>query len=225
MSKTKTQTLVQRVRQLIESGSYNHNDRLPAERVLCELLDVSRNQLRTALSTLEADGHIWRHVGRGTFVGARPVLNLEDVIYLRDLVNPAQVVSVRFTIEPELAHLAALHANKTDLDQLQICAQRCRTAADWRGYEAWDHSLHHAIARASQNKLFQYLFETLNVVRRSMVWGQPRKTKRPPRNYASFKEHDAIVSAILQGDGPLARRAMKRHLGSVYSRVLPVLSQ
>jgi DNA-binding FadR family transcriptional regulator len=215
--------LATRIRQLIVSSGLRHNDRLPAERALCAQFGVSRNELRTALARLAEDGLIWRHVGRGTFVGARPVLNLEDVQFLRDLVTPDQVVSVRLCIEPELARLAATHATAADLEQLQLCARRCRAATDWRGYEAGDNNLHHAIARASHNKLFLYFFETLNVVRRSMVWSQKRKTRRPARGYASFPEHDAIVAAIAARDPDAAGEAMRQHLGSVYSRVLPVL--
>lgn len=218
---SKTELLVLRVRQIIDADGYAHNDRLPPERRMCTTLGVTRNQLRRALSELEGQGLIWRHVGRGTFVGARPVLNLDDVTYLRDQVKPEQVVSVRFTIEPEMARLAAVYSKKADHDQIQICAERCRNALDWRGYEAWDNKLHHAIARASQNKLYIYYFETLNVVRRSMVWGQPRTSLRPAQDYTSFLEHDLIVQAILSHDSDRAARAMRAHLRSVYERILP----
>ncbi|MGA9252822.1 MAG: FCD domain-containing protein, partial [Roseobacter sp.] len=149
------------------------------------------------------------------------VLNLQDVTYLRDLIKPEQVVSVRFTIEPELSRLAALNATRSDREQMVLCAERCRNAQDWRTYEAWDNNLHHAIARSTRNQLFLYFFETLNSVRRSIVWGQPRETRGPSRDYVSFAEHDEIVSAITTKDGDAAARAMNLHLRSVYSRVLP----
>lgn len=222
---SKTEALIQRVRQMIDADGYAHNDRLAPEREMCTTLGVTRNQLRRALSELEAQGLIWRHVGRGTFVGARPVLNLEDVTYLRDQVTPAQVASVRFTIEPELARLAAIYGKQADLNLIISSAQQCRSAPDWRSYEAWDNKLHHAIARSSQNKLYLYYFETLNVVRRSMVWGQPRASVKPPEEYQSFYEHDLIVQAIVDQDADLAARSMKRHLQSVYGRILPTLEE
>lgn len=223
MTRASTEALVARIRRLMGEGGYTHNDRLPAERALCEQLGVSRNRLRTALKSMEASGLIWRHIGRGTFVGARPVLNLEDVMFLRDQVSPAQIVAVRFTIEPELARLAASHATSRDLDLLRGCAEQCRKARDWREYEATDHNLHHAIARASKNQLFLYFFETLNVVRRSMVWGQARSSRKPAKDYCSFTQHDRIVSAVAARDGDGAAEAMTEHLHSVYQRVLPDL--
>lgn len=218
---TGTNDLTQRLRDLIDSAGFRHNDRIPPERELCERLGTTRNQLRKALAELEAQGRIWRHVGRGTFVGARPVLNLRDVTFLRDLIKPAQVVAVRFNIEPELSRLAAHEARKSDCEQMKLCAERCRIAEDWRTYEAWDNNLHHAIARATRNQLYIYFFETLNTIRRSIVWGQPRSTRGPAENYSSFVEHDEIVTAISAGRGELAADAMQRHLRSVYSRLLP----
>ncbi|MEP2030124.1 MAG: FCD domain-containing protein [Paracoccaceae bacterium] len=216
-----SQDLAQQLRDLFDTSGYRHNDRVPPERQLCKMLGTTRNKLRGALAELEAQGRIWRHVGRGTFVGSRPVLNLADVTYLRDQIKPEQVVAVRFAIEPELCRLAANHANRSDREQLKLCAARCRAAEDWRTYEAWDNNLHHAIARATHNQLFQYFFETLNSVRRSIVWGQPRATLKPAEGYSSFAEHDAVVTAIVSGDDDLAARMMSQHLESVYSRVMP----
>lgn len=213
--------LTQRLRELIDNAGFRHNDRIPPERELCKRLGTTRNQLRKALSELEAQGRIWRHVGRGTFVGARSVLNLQDITYLRDQIKPEQVVAVRLNVEPELSRLAALNARKSDCEQMKMCAEKCRTAPDWRTYEAWDNNLHHSIARATGNQLFLYFFDTLNSVRRSIVWGQPRETLGPAADYSSFQQHDEIVAAIVAGQGDLAATAMRRHLRSVYSRVLP----
>lgn len=216
-----SQDLAQRLRKMFDTSGDWHNDRVPPERELCERLGMMRNKLRGALAELEAQGRIWRHVGRGTFVGSRPVLNLEDVTYLRDQIKPEQVIAVRFAIEPEICRIEASQANRSDREQMKLCPDRCRAAEDWRTYEAWDNNLHHAIARATHNQLFQYFFETLNSVRRSIVWGQARATRKPEAGHTSFVEHDAIVAAIVSNDADLAARMMTMHLKSVYSRVMP----
>jgi GntR family uxuAB operon transcriptional repressor len=215
--------LPDRIRRLISEGGFAHNDRLPPERSLSEALRVSRSELRKALATLEADGLIWRHVGRGTFIGARPVHNLDDVAFLGQLANPAQVLDARVAVEPELARLAALHAVRADFEAIRTCCDRGRAAGDWRSYEAWDNKLHHAVAKATHNKLLIFLFDTLNVVRRSIVWGQVRATERPPASHRSFDEHDAIADAIEAHDPAAAAARMRDHLRSVRARVLPTL--
>jgi GntR family uxuAB operon transcriptional repressor len=214
------QLLAERLRVFIADGGFDHNERLPPERDLSRTLSVSRGQLRKALSELENDGLIWRHVGRGTFVGSRSVLNLDDVDYMRNLARPIKVIEARMAIEPELARLSATYSSKSDLDEIEKCHLRCRGARDWRTYEAWDNNFHLAIAKATHNKILFHLFETLNVVRRSIVWGQLRSSKAPPSTHASFSEHHAIMAAITLRDPAGAAERMRDHLKSVQSRVL-----
>lgn len=219
-----TESLANRLRGYITERRFDHNERLPPERDLSRTFGVTRAELRKALAELEQDGRIWRHVGRGTFVGGRPVLNLSDVAYLGKLARPVQVIEARLAIEPELARLSALHGVKSDFDEIEACSRRCREARDWRSYEAWDNNFHLAIAKATHNKLLFHLFETLNVVRRSIVWGQLRSSQLPPRDHPSFGEHDAIYAAIASRDAAGAATRMRDHLRSVRDRVLPALS-
>jgi DNA-binding FadR family transcriptional regulator len=215
--------LEQALRDFIERGGYAHNARLPTERTLAAEFGVTRAALRKALDALEAAGLIWRHVGRGTFVGARPVPNLGDVSWLVQAVSPPQVMDARIAVEPELARLAARHAAARQIDGLRVAARRCRAAPDWRGYEAMDNQFHLEVARAAQNKLLLHLFETLNVVRRSIVWGQKRTTPRPPETHFSFAQHDRIVEAVATRDEAAAAAEMRAHLQAVRAHVLPGL--
>ena len=200
------------------------NSRLPPERELCKELGTSRTELRKALAVLEAEGQIWRHVGRGTFIGARPVLNLSDIEYLSGQTSPAQVMESRLAIEPQLARLAALHGTKADFTEMRLCNRRCRTAREWRVYEAWDNKFHRAVAAATHNTVLVSLFDTLNTVRRSTVWGQLRSTTLPPADHASFHEHDALYEAIAGRDPDLAAECMRIHLRTVRDRVLSSLN-
>ena len=64
---------------------------------------------------LEKDGHIWRHVGKGTFVGSGPIEETIGISEIAGRTNPADVMRARLIIEPEIAREAALHATLADI--------------------------------------------------------------------------------------------------------------
>ncbi|MBU2957862.1 FadR/GntR family transcriptional regulator, partial [Paracoccus sp. C2R09] len=167
--------------------------KLPAERELCDAIGVSRGELRKALATLEAEGQLWRHVGKGTFVGARRV-EVPGLAQIDRMTNPAEVMRTRLLIEPMLAREAALNATQEDVEALHACVARTRAAATWRQYETADNEFHRLIAQATGNCLLLALFDALNGVRRAVVWGalRPERSK-PPADHHSFAEHDVIV--------------------------------
>jgi DNA-binding FadR family transcriptional regulator len=211
---------LRRLRGYLSERELTLNTRLPPERELSRFLGVSRADRRTALSVLESVGQVWRHVGRATFIGARPIHNLHDVAYLGELASPAQVMEARLAVEPQLARLAALHGVRSDFSQIETFSRRCRQAQEWRVYEAWDNNFHQAIATATHNTLLINLFDTLNAVRRSTVWGQLRSTRLPPADHRSFDEHDEIHAAIARRDAEGAGDRMRVHLRSVRDRLL-----
>lgn len=56
------------LRQQIEEGHFQADQKLPSENELCKKFDVSRVTVRKALQTLENEGHIYRSQGLGSFV-------------------------------------------------------------------------------------------------------------------------------------------------------------
>lgn len=197
--------------------------RLPPERELCEVLGVSRGDLRKALAHLEKEGKIWRHVGRGTFVGSGPVEEAVAIAEISSRTNPADLMRARSIVEPEIAREAALHATPDDIAALRRSLQQTRAAATWRQYENIDNQLHRQIALASQNTVLLGLFDVLNAIRRAVVWGRLRsEPARPPVDHHSFAEHDRIVEAIANRDLAGAAAAMRTHLKSVEQRLIPL---
>ena len=97
------------------------NTRLPPERELCDILGVSRGELRKALAVMESNGELWRHVGKGTFIGARPAQEYADVAGIAALTNPRDVMRARLLIEPQIAREAALNATAGDIAELTKC--------------------------------------------------------------------------------------------------------
>jgi DNA-binding FadR family transcriptional regulator len=204
------------LRAYLASSQISANGRLPPERDLADMLGVSRAELRKGLAVLEGEGALWRHVGKGTFVGTRPLAAAADVTALARRTRPQEVMRARIALEPEITRLAALNATEEELSRLRNTNARCRAAETWRQYEAWDALLHHQLANASHNILLIGLLDILNAVRRTVTWGRLRNSpERPPADHHSFAEHDRIIAAIAARDLDEAEAAMRAHLESV----------
>ena len=223
MDRDRGQSALTQLRAWLAQRELPEGGRLPPERELCDLLGVSRGELRKALARLEADGELWRHVGKGTFRGLRPAAGIDAVPEIAARSNPREVMRARLLFEPMLAQEAALNATSADLEDLRRCVSASREARSWRQYESCDNRLHHAVAVASGNTVLRALFDQLNAVRRAVVWGRRRDdSDRPPRDHHSFAEHDRIVAAIAERDPDAAARAMHLHLKSVEANLLRI---
>lgn len=55
----------------IENKDYAENEKLPSERELCQIYDLSRITIRQALQELEREGYIYKLHGKGTFVAPK----------------------------------------------------------------------------------------------------------------------------------------------------------
>ncbi len=199
-------------------------DRLPAERVLCDEIGISRGELRKALFALEADGTVERHVGRGTFLKAAssPTEAKAPLVrHLAEITSPHDAMMARLSLEPELTAHAAIHATPRHLSEARKLADAMRTAADWSEYEELDSRLHELIATASGNPLLIELHRIVNAVRVSVVWSRLELPQDgPPDDYHSFAEHDAIIAALESRDRKAAHAAMRAHLKSVRATLL-----
>jgi DNA-binding FadR family transcriptional regulator len=106
---------------------------------------------------------------------------------------------------------------------MRDCLAASREARSWRHYENCDNRLHRLIAGGSRSTLLLALFDTLNAVRRTVVWGRLRDAAdRPPADHHSFLEHERIVQCISDRDTEGARAAMQTHLTTVSRNLLAV---
>jgi DNA-binding FadR family transcriptional regulator len=162
-------------------------------------------------------------VGKGTFVGTRPVDEIGTIAGVANQTNPADVMRTRLLIEPEIAREAALNATRDDIDDMKLCLTGAFNAESWRQYEYWDNRLHRTIAQATHNTLLLSLFDKLNGVRRAVVWSRRRDDPgRPPSTHHSFAEHEAVVQAIVERDHNEAAIRMRQHLSTVQHNLLAI---
>ncbi len=208
------------LRDWLAASGVRENARLPPERALCRELGLSRSGLRGALAVLEAEGRIWRHVGRGTFYGTRPPAQEKGVALLARRTHPDEVMEVRLVLEPQIAALAARRATLEDLQAIERCLKKSSLATDFNTFELWDSALHQAIAVAAHNTLLLGLFEAINSIRERRIWGQLKTASLTPTRLRGYHEqHATLVAAIADRDPIAAELAMRAHLKAVQSNM------
>jgi DNA-binding FadR family transcriptional regulator len=205
----------QRLRAYIDDALRERRDRLLPEPELAELLDIPRGRLRTHLKRLEKDGFIWRHVGKGTFVGPRTTPLFDSTAI--GSVSPSDVMEGRLMIEPLLAGKAAVHARRSDITVMERCLEENRGATSYVAWKHGDDRLHRIIAEAAQNPLLLVLHDVIHGHARKLISERMEQAlgHSPVPVENSNREHAAIVAAIGKHDPDGAEAAMRKHLTSI----------
>jgi DNA-binding FadR family transcriptional regulator len=201
----------------LQQNRLSDHARLPPERELAGTLGVTRNRLRGVLRRMAAQGEIWRHVGKGTFIGRRPLEAAPHNGGGMVLTSPREVIDARLIFEPMLARLAAFNATSADVREMQLCLDKMTGGPAWPVWAAWDGRLHRAIAKASGNTLLLAMFDTLQMYRNRDVF---RTLDRPFQGTdMASRDHATVVDAIRERDPRRAEAAMRKHILSLRNAI------
>ena len=211
---------VARLRQYIENRAAGGEDRrLPPEPKLGDALGFSRGRLRTVLKRLEDEGLIWRHVGKGTFIGPRQV-KLDDDNWSTSI-SVDDLMDARLVLEPQLAAQAAVHATPADIAAMDQCLAEMAGDGPFIPWKRLDERLHRTLAEATHNVLLLLLYDTLRQqlrnsldTRMEAVFGPITGTR-----HDTDAEHRLLVDAVRAHDPTRAEQLMRDHLRSVRTRL------
>jgi len=204
---------LKRIRLLLDPAMLGPDRKLPTERALCEMLEVNRRSVRRALAVLEAEGHIWRRQGSGTFAGPAPVQILSSLEAVAKQSSYMEVMELRLRLEPEFAAVAATRATPGDIERLRTLIKHISDSHDADERELWDSSLHRTVAEIAGNRLYLAIFDLIDRVRQEAAWVELRERARSTNTHRVYRaQHDALVDAIAAADAAGASAAMRSHL-------------
>jgi len=176
---------------------------------LTERLGIGRTPVREALRRLAQERLVEVFPRRGIFV-----TNVD----VRDL---ARLCEVRLALEPEAARLAAERATQADLAELRgvLAELDGGRKRDPRTLIDLDERIHRAIYHASHNP---YLAETLEqyYTHALRIW---MVALARTDIGAAVGGHQAVLEAVVRGNGPRAARLMREHVESFETAVRDVL--
>jgi len=212
--------------------------RLPTERQLAADLGATRTTIRRALAVLEAEGHISREVGRGTFLRdarwARPGADGDGGPGAGDGgpapraagpggsagFAPADVMAIRRMLEPSAMRLVVAWATAADFGEMDRCLAGGNQADSYDEFELWDLALHRCIMAASHSPLLARLYAVIEEARHGQFWGDlKRRSASRERQRLYQADHQELVAALRARDADRAVEAMRTHLARVSSHL------
>lgn len=217
--------IANQIKDKISNGSYKAGERLPSERELAEMLEVSRPSVREALIALEIEGWVDVRVGSGVYVtgpesrlfsGDGPTADPTPAALLD--IGAADLLQARLLVEPHCAELAARNATPAQLKLME----EATLALPGSEHPFKDNdTLHLLIAEACGNLALTSMVQRLwtlsessaifNKLNQHFVYGEVWEV--------AHKEHLPLLRALQKRQPAAARRAMRNHLLGICSRL------
>jgi GntR family transcriptional repressor for pyruvate dehydrogenase complex len=223
--RTSVDEVLTRLKNMVHVGELGPGDRLPPERQLCEMLQVSRSTLREGLRSLRTEGYI--EVRRGSS-GGHFISHLDEP-YARWLhsmrENPDQlqeIIEVRQAVEGEVARIAAERRDPVRLASLLAAVDGDPTAMTAREFRDADAQFHLLLADAAGNARLRSLM--------SQARGElfaPASSPLIDRQtmLRSAEQHRGILDAVRAGEAEDAARLMREHLRATFDDVRRAISE
>jgi GntR family transcriptional repressor for pyruvate dehydrogenase complex len=212
--------VLDQIRRSMDLGQFRPGDRLPAERELAEMLDVSRTTVRAAVSVLEREGRIAVRRGRGGgFLVLEPAYDPVEAKreLKRNKVAVRDAFDYRVIVETGAARLAAERRRSADIPRLHDLVRRMSETIDEArdaptttlitDFQLLDSAFHLGIARATGN---EQLVRAVEDARRAMwlpvgaIFGHIEDNAND--------HHGEILEAIRSKDAEAAASTMEAHI-------------
>jgi DNA-binding GntR family transcriptional regulator len=169
------------------------------ETKIAQQFGVSQGPVREALRDLELFGFVVSSPFRGTQVRR---ISTEELL---------EIYPIRAALEGVAARAAAVRIDQPTLEHLEELIGTMREAAardDHRGEADADHSFHHAIVKASGNRMLEHVWQTMRLSITTCLTHSI--THRSLDEIA--ERHVAVLEALRSGDPDRAEAAVRRHI-------------
>lgn len=220
-----SESLSQRVLDLIKVEGLGAGDRLPSVRAMAELFSVAPPTLREALRRLQTTGIVELRHGSGVYVRhdqermvfANPNRTELDAATILDLLD------ARLLIEPYLIALTAKRLAGPQLQELEAYLDEAQDYLDGSSdaqLQRVNMAFHCGIARFSGNRVLSQSLESL--IELYSAEQKAIQTVYDDRR-GDYAEHRQILASLKKGNAAQSTKLMHAHLGGVRSTVKEAL--
>ena len=206
--------LVEQIQQKIMDNQLKFGDKLPPEREMSEIYNISRNSVREALRTLEVVGLIECRHGDGNFIANRLdgcVINALSAMFVLNKGKISELLQMRRSIEVGSVRNIIERGRKEDAVVLREILEEYE-GADVEKYLDLDERFHKTLVNLSGNTLYQIVFDMLSALILPDMRKVVRITVEADSKQDLYAEHLALLGAIEAGDLRRADAILTKHL-------------
>ncbi len=212
-----TDQAILKIKDLIVSGEFTADSKLPKEQDLAQRLGLSRNSLREAVRALSLIGVLEPRVGDGTYVTSlEPELLLTGMGFISDLLTGSTLLElhqVRRILEPVATEMAATRLDEAGFAALEVCLADMDGAETTQAFIASDTEFHRIIVLASGNATLASLIQNLSGgTLRARLW---RSMTEQESVETTKRRHWDIYNGLRDRDPVRAHAADLIHLAEV----------
>ena len=214
--------------ELISNGNFKEGEKLPSERDLAQILNVSRNVLRESIVELTAKGLIEVRERQGIYVRKIDQDGTIDTLKNMQLIPgdfELYQLEVRIVISVPAARLAAQRRTEDDIRKLNECYDnfiRCpfSTPEEVEQNGRWEALLHHLVTEAAHNPILSRINESVNaLVEKNNSLVHPNLMNEKGWIEHIQKQHRTIIDAIANNDPKLAGDTLRDHLVQSFQKI------
>jgi len=206
---------VAQIKNAILTGIYRPGDKLPPEKELIKLFNVSRVPLREAMRSLEEMALVTTKpgVGGGAFVSRMSIKSVSDSLSNMIRLGNISVTDIwgfRLLIEPSICCKAAQYRTDWDLKQMEDMITNLEKAIESQRIPiVTNMDFHQIIARASKNPLSILIMDAISEILIE-VYKKFNFSLTDHKNILKF--HKKIFNGIKKKDTQKLGALMKAHL-------------
>ena len=200
---------------LIREGHFQTGDRLPSEKELCDMFQVSRTTVRSGLQSLNALGLVESRDGSGTFVTVRSpesVGKTLGMVLFHGVENIEEIYEGRRVMESWAAYLAATRRTEEELKNLErLVEEQSQEVRQGKSGIEMDLQFHLQICKAARNEVVLRIVFSMT----TLIFKVLDPTKRSLQDLTMAVDyHRGILESIRCKDALLAMGRMYEHLNS-----------
>nr|WP_031335025.1 FadR/GntR family transcriptional regulator [Virgibacillus massiliensis] len=204
-------TVIQEIKNYIIENELSSGNKLPTERRLAEMFQVSRSVVREALSYLENTGVITTTQGKGAYLNESNIDTLLNSFFFLWQINGGNIediMSLRIMFESSAVEEIVKQENREEMETIQALLIKSKDADTMEEYRNFDMLFHKQLLKATRNPLFIQMTNMIN-----SYFFETEYIQLSLEEYQQvIREHQSIIEAIKNKNAELAKSLLNNHI-------------